>query len=77
MLPLIRAHSPLHSSPPAFFRASADLETQAAELHAKVARQAGELAEAVEAAKGREAEAAAQLRAAEAKLREAVQRDER
>ena len=42
-----------------------------------MARQAGELAEAVEAAKSREAEAAAQLRAAEAKLREAVQRDER
>lgn len=55
----------------------ADLEAQASELHARIRRQSVELSEAIEAAKAREAEAQAQLKAAEAKLREAVQRDER
>ena len=50
---------------------------QAEELHTRLSRQSLELSEAIAAAKAREAEAAQQLRTAEGKLRDAVQRDER
>lgn len=50
---------------------------QAQDLHAKLSRQSAELGEALAAAKAREAEAAHHVKEAEAKLREAVQRDER
>lgn len=50
---------------------------QAEEMHARATKQSSELADAVAAAKEREAAAQQQLKAAEAKLREAVQRDER
>lgn len=46
-------------------------------MHARAAKQSGELADAVAAARERESVAQQQLKAAEAKLREAVQRDER
>ncbi len=46
-------------------------------MHARLGRQSAELSEAIAAAKEREAEAVQQLRQAEAKLREAVQRDEK
>ncbi len=54
-----------------------EMEAQAKDLHTRISHQSAELAAAVEAAKAREAEAVAQLKAAEGKLREAVQRDER
>ena len=46
-------------------------------MHARASKQSSELAEAVAAAKEREAAAQQQLKAAETKLREAVQRDEK
>lgn len=64
-----------HSRPAALAHTMAML--QAEEVHARLGRQSAELGEAIAAAKGREAEAAQQLRQAEAKLREAVQRDEK
>lgn len=50
---------------------------QAEEVHARMSRQSAELGEAIAAAKEREAAAVQQLKTAEAKLREAVQRDEK
>ena len=50
---------------------------QAEQMHARASKQSSELAEAVAAAKEREAAAQQQLKAAETKLREAVQRDEK
>lgn len=64
-------HSQSAAPPPA------DLFAQAEQMHARACKQSSELADAVAAAKEREAAAQQQLKAAEAKLREAVQRDER
>lgn len=50
---------------------------QAEDSHARVAKQSTELAAAIAAAREREAAAQQQLKAAEDKLREAVQRDEK
>ena len=50
---------------------------QAEEVQARMGRQSSELTTAIASAKEREAEAVRQLREAETKLCEAVQRDER
>lgn len=46
-------------------------------MHGRVSKQSAELAEAIAAAREREAAAQQQLKAAEGKLREVVQRDEK
>lgn len=63
------ASSPVAAAPPIY--------PQSEELHGRLSRQANKLTEAIAAAKAREAEAVHQLKAAEGKLREAVQRDDR